>query len=61
MLFIDGEVFGVLMFSLAGLFWFLVPLWDRKTAAGNKGYWLTYAGIFVVIYIIVFTIIGFIT
>jgi cytochrome b6 len=61
MLFIDGEVFGVLMFSLAGLFWFLVPIWDRKTTVGKKGYWLTYAGIFVVIYILIFTIIGFIT
>jgi len=58
---IDGEVFGILMFSLAGLFWFLIPLWDRKTTLGKKGYWLTYAGIFIVIYIIVFTIIGFIT
>lgn len=55
----DGEVFGVLLFSVAGLLWFLVPLWDRKTKAGKKSYWLTYTGIFVIIYIVIFTIIGF--
>ena len=57
---IDGEVLGVLLFSIAGLLWFLVPLWDRKTKFGEKSYWLTYAGIFMIIYIAVFTIIGFI-
>jgi cytochrome b6 len=59
-LIIDGEVLGVLLFSIAGLLWFLVPMWDRKTKTGEKRYWLTYAGIFVIIYIAVFTIIGFI-
>lgn len=57
---IDGKVLGVLLFSIAGLLWFLVPLWNRKTKAGEKSYWLTYSGIFVIIYILVFTIIGFI-
>jgi quinol-cytochrome oxidoreductase complex cytochrome b subunit len=58
---IEGEVFGVLLFSIAGLLWFLVPLWDRKTRHGEKNYWLTYSGIFVIIYIIIFTIIGFVS
>lgn len=57
---IDGEVFGVILFSIAGLLWFLVPLIDRKTKSGEKSYGLIYSGIFVIIYIIVFTIIGFI-
>ena len=56
----DGEVFGVLLFTIAGLLWFLVPVWDRKTKFGEKSYLLTYSGIFVIIYIIIFTIIGFI-
>ncbi len=60
-LFLDGEVFGVLLFSIVGLLWFLVPLWNRKTKKGEKKYWITYAGIFAIIYILVFTIIGFIT
>ena len=58
---IDGEILGVLLFSIAGLLWFLVPMWDRKTKAGEKKYWLTYSGIFIIIYILVFTIIGFTT
>lgn len=58
-LFMDGEVFGVLMFTLAGIFWFLVPLWDRKKPLGKKSYWLTYMGIFIIIYIIVLTIISY--
>jgi drug/metabolite transporter (DMT)-like permease len=58
---IDGEVFGVMMFGLAGLFWFLIPFWDRKTPRGKKWYWINYLGIFVIIFILVFTIIGFIT
>jgi len=57
---IDGEILGVLLFSIAGLLWFLVPVWDRKTKFGEKSYWLTYAGIFVIIYILIFTIIGFV-
>lgn len=58
-LFIDGEVFGVLMFALAGLFWFLIPLWDRKKPGGEKRYWISYIGLLAIIYIIVFTIIGY--
>ncbi len=61
LLFLDGEVFGVLLFSIAGLLWFLVPLWDRRTKEGEKKYSITYAGIFIIIYILIFTIIGFIT
>lgn len=60
-LIMDGETFGVLLFTVAGLLWFLVPVWDRKTAAGKKGYIVTYFGVFVVIYIIAMTIIEFFT
>lgn len=56
---IDGDVVGTVLFSLAGLFWFLVPLWDRKTEAGKKRYWITYAGIFIIMYIIVLSIISY--
>jgi cytochrome b6 len=58
---IDGEVFGILMFTAAGLFWFLVPFWDRKTPHGERRYWLTYFGIFVIMFIIVMSIIGYLT
>ncbi len=57
-LFIDGEVLGVLLFGVAGLLWVLVPFWDRLGAKGQKSRFVTYAGLFVVIYIIIFTILG---
>ena len=56
---IDGDVVGTMLFSLAGLFWFLVPVWNRKTEIGNKGYWLNYVGIFIIMYIIVLSIIAY--
>jgi cytochrome b6 len=56
---IDGEVLGVLLFSLAGLIWFLVPLWDRKTSRGQKGRMVTYFGLIVIMYIIALTILGY--
>jgi cytochrome b6 len=59
--FIDGEAFGIFLFALAGLFWFLIPFWDRKTKSGETRYWITYLGVFVVIFIIVMSIIGYVT
>ncbi len=56
--FIDGEVFGILMFSLAGLFWMLVPFWDTKSPRGEKNKLVNYIGLFAVMYIILFTVIG---
>jgi cytochrome b6 len=55
---IDGEVFGVLMFSLAGLLWMLVPFWDTKSPRGEKNKLVNYVGVFAVIYIIFFTVFG---
>jgi cytochrome b6 len=55
---VDGELLGVLLFGIAGLLWVLVPFWDRKTSRGEKNRLVTYAGLFVVVYIIIFTILG---
>ncbi len=57
-LFIDGELFGILMFGLGGLLWTLVPVWDRKSAEGKTSKAVTYFGLFVVIFIITLTIVG---
>lgn len=54
----DGEVLGILLFSLAGLLWTLVPFWDRKSSRGEKSRSINYIGLFVVLYIIILTIIG---
>lgn len=58
LLIIDGEVFGILMFGLAGLLWMLVPFWDRKSSLGQQNRLVNYFGIFAVFYIIALTIVG---
>ncbi len=55
---IDGEVFGISLFGIAGLLWFLVPLWDSKTSKGKRNKIINYVGIGVVLYIIILTVIG---
>ncbi|HEV8537455.1 MAG TPA: cytochrome bc complex cytochrome b subunit [Bacteroidota bacterium] len=55
---IDGEVLGIMTFGVAGLFWVLVPFWDRKSSRGEKNRFITYLGLFVVMYIIILTILG---
>ena len=57
---IDGEILGILVFGLGGLLWLLVPFWDRKSSRGERNRFINYAGLFIVIYIIVLTIIGWI-
>ena len=59
-LFFDGEVLGILLFGLGGLLWLTVPFWDRKSARGEKTRFINYIGIFVVFYIIILTIVGWI-
>ncbi len=56
--FVEGEVLGILLFGMAGILWLLVPFWDVKSSQGKRNRTITYLGIFAVIYIIVFTILG---
>lgn len=58
MLIFDGEVVGVTLFGAAGLLWFLVPFWDSKTPRGHRNKIVNYAGIGVILYIIIMTTIG---
>jgi len=59
-LFIEGEVFGVLLFGFAGVLWLLVPFWDRKSSRGQQNVLINYLGLFAVIFIIVLTILGWV-
>ena len=54
----DGEVFGIMLFGLAGLLWMLIPFWDRKSSRGEQTRFINYIGLFVIMYIMIFTIIG---
>jgi cytochrome b6 len=55
---IEGEVLGVTLFGIAGLLWFLVPFWDRRTPNGLRNRFINYVGILVVLYIMALTTIG---
>lgn len=57
-LFLEGEFFGILMFSLAGVLWFLIPYWDIKTKSGYRNRLVNIIGLCVVIFIIIMSIIG---
>ncbi len=57
-LFVDGELLGVLLFGAAGVLWALVPFWDKKSSRGEQNRFVNYLGLFAVIFIIVLTIIG---
>lgn len=54
---IEGELIGIFGFSLAGLFWTLIPFFDRE---GGRGRIFTYVGIFAVLFILVMTVLGYI-
>jgi quinol-cytochrome oxidoreductase complex cytochrome b subunit len=58
---LEGEMVGIMVFGLAGLLWTLVPFWDAASARGQKSRKITYAGIFAVMFIIVLTIIGYLS
>jgi cytochrome b6 len=59
-LFIEGEVFGIMFFTVGGIIWALVPFLDRKSAAGQRAKLFTLFGILVLLFIIVMTVLGYI-
>lgn len=59
MIFITGEFFGIVLFSIGGLLWILVPFWEKRSPSGVRNRLLTYFGIFVIVFIIIFTMLGF--
>lgn len=59
--FIEGEVLGVVLFGLAGILWLLVPFWDRKSSEGKRNRMINYIGLFSVLFIIILTIVGWVS
>ena len=57
--FIDGEVLGILLFSLAGLIWILLPFFD-PLGRGRTQRWIMGAGIFALAYMVSMSVYGFI-
>lgn len=56
---IEGEVVGIVGFGLGGLFLLLVPFLDRRTARGEQNRLFTWIGIVTIVYMIVFTYLGY--
>ncbi len=59
-LFLDGEMLGVLAFGLVGLLFVLVPFLDRKAKMGETSRIFTALGIVAIVYILVMTVISYI-
>jgi quinol-cytochrome oxidoreductase complex cytochrome b subunit len=57
----DGEVVGIMAFGLGALVWLVIPFLDRTNASPRRRMLFNIFGIFVVLYIAVLTIIGFLT
>ncbi len=52
---IEGEVVGILGFSLAGILFLMIPFLDRQTARGRPSKLFTWIGIGIIVYILVLT------
>jgi cytochrome b6 len=58
-LWLEGEVVGILGFTLAGLLLVLVPFLDRRSGPGRSSRVLTWISIGVIAYIVVLTYLGY--
>ncbi len=59
-LFLEGELFGILIFMIGGLIWFFVPLLDHKAKIGARSRFWNIFGVGLIIYMVGMTIWGYI-
>jgi cytochrome b6 len=59
-LFIEGELFGIIIISLGGLLWLLVPFFARAYDKGRKPNLVISFGWLVLQFVIIMTILGYI-
>lgn len=59
-LFVEGELFGIAVFSLAGLIWALAPFLDRQSQVGRRSRLFYGFGVLVLAFIIVMTYLGYV-
>lgn len=57
---IDGDLFGNLLFGLAGAIWASVPIWNPATAGGRRTKIACYIGLLGIVWLIGFTIWGYV-
>jgi quinol-cytochrome oxidoreductase complex cytochrome b subunit len=58
--FVEGELFGMFVFGIGGVIWLLVPFLDKQASRGVKSKLFVGFGAFVVLFIVVMTILGYI-
>lgn len=59
-LFIEGELLGILFFIIGGLIWFFVPFFDQQANYNKRSKFWTIFGILLVLYMVGMTIWGYI-
>lgn len=59
-LFMEGELLGILGFGLAGLLWTLVPFLDQRGSQDQKNPLFRFVGLLIVLFIVGMTVVGFI-
>jgi len=57
-LFIDGELLGIITFGIGGLFWLLIPFLDTTAEGTTRARLIKYGGIFILAFIVIMTIVG---
>ncbi|HEQ98553.1 MAG TPA: cytochrome bc complex cytochrome b subunit [candidate division Zixibacteria bacterium] len=55
---IEGEVFGIMAFAVGAILWTFVPFLDNDRNRDRVSRFFNFAGIVIVIYILVFTVLG---
>ena len=58
-LFVEGELFGIIIFTLGGIVWLLVPVLDKSSNRNQRSPWFRWIGIGVVAFILIMTILGY--
>lgn len=58
---LNGEVLAVLLVTLAILFFFLIPIFDRKSQQGRRSPVFTVIGVAYLIYFVIMTLIGYLS
>jgi hypothetical protein len=55
----EGEVLGIVGFSLVGLAWMFVPFWERKSRPDGKFKPMTIIGVLAILFMTIMTIWGY--
>jgi cytochrome b6 len=57
--FMEGEVLGIVLFGLAGIAWMLVPFWMVKGRTQGRSSVLPIVGVIIILYIVGMTVVGY--